>query len=57
MRVFVTGASGHIASGVIPDLLSAGHAVTGWPARTVRRPPCSRWAPPSGEAIWMTWTG
>ena len=28
MRVFVTGASGHIASTVIPDLLSAGHAVT-----------------------------
>jgi nucleoside-diphosphate-sugar epimerase len=27
--VFVTGASGHIASAVIPDLLSAGHAVTG----------------------------
>jgi uncharacterized protein YbjT (DUF2867 family) len=29
MRVFVTGASGHIASSVIPELLSAGHAVTG----------------------------
>jgi len=29
MRVFVTGASGHIASEVIPELLSAGHAVTG----------------------------
>lgn len=29
MRVFVTGASGHIASKVIPELLSAGHAVTG----------------------------
>lgn len=29
MHVFVTGASGHIASAVIPELVSAGHAVTG----------------------------
>jgi nucleoside-diphosphate-sugar epimerase len=29
MRVFVTGASGHIASAVIPDLVASGHAVTG----------------------------
>ncbi|MGW6280234.1 SDR family oxidoreductase [Kribbella sp. NPDC055071] len=29
MRVFITGASGHMGSGIVPELLANGHSVTG----------------------------
>jgi nucleoside-diphosphate-sugar epimerase len=29
MRLFVTGASGHIGSAICPDLVAAGHTVVG----------------------------
>jgi predicted dinucleotide-binding enzyme len=34
MLVLVTGGTGHIGSYIIPELIVAGHEVTGWPGRT-----------------------
>src|ERR1700722_7775597 len=41
MRVFVTGASGHIGSALLPDPLAAGHEVTGLPRSDSAAAVCS----------------
>jgi nucleoside-diphosphate-sugar epimerase len=37
MRVFVTGGTGHAGSYIIPELIAAGHEVTGAPVLRVSR--------------------
>ena len=51
MRVFVTGASGHIASAVIPELVQAGHEVTGLARSETSCPAWTSWGM-TAEAMW-----